>query len=134
MILIDTSAIYANLSSSEKNHEIASQTWKDHIKNDTRIFTPNYVIVETISLVQNRLGMRSIFEFQMKMVPFINIEWITASQHQEIMNNFQTANRRKLSLVDCASFVTMRRLGIQKVFTFDRHFADQGFQVLPTLP
>ena len=50
------------------------------------------------------------------------------------MEALLVVNHRKLSLVDCASFETMRRLGIQKVFTFDRHFADQGFQVLPTLP
>ena len=131
MILIDTSAIYANLASSDKNHGIASRTWKENIKKNTRFIAPNYVILETISLVQNRLGMRSILEFHTKMVPLITIEWITASQHQEIINNFLTANRRQLSLVDCASFETMRRLGIHKAFTFDLHFAEQGFQVLP---
>ncbi len=41
------------------------------------------------------------------------------------------AARRQLSLVDCASFDAMRRLGITTVFTFDKHFAEQGFAQVP---
>jgi predicted nucleic acid-binding protein len=42
-----------------------------------------------------------------------------------------TADRRQLSLVDCSSFETMRRLGIKKVFSFDEHFREQDFEVIP---
>jgi len=33
--------------------------------------------------------------------------------------------------VDCISFEVMRGLGITTAFTFDRHFAEMGFEVLP---
>jgi predicted nucleic acid-binding protein len=33
--------------------------------------------------------------------------------------------------VDCTSFEMMRELGIHNAFTFDRHFAEQGFTCLP---
>lgn len=39
--------------------------------------------------------------------------------------------RKNLSLVGCASLDAMRRLGIKSVFTFDRHFKEQGSKVLP---
>jgi len=39
-----------------------------------------------------------------------------------------TAARRQLSLVDCISFEVMRRRGIKTAFTFDDHFAEQGFE------
>ena len=39
--------------------------------------------------------------------------------------------RRNLSLVDCASFEVMRRRGLRTAFTLDRHFAEQGFAVVP---
>jgi predicted nucleic acid-binding protein len=42
-----------------------------------------------------------------------------------------TANRRQLSLVDYTGFETMRHLGIEKVFTFDEHFREQGFELIP---
>lgn len=43
------------------------------------------------------------------------------------------AGRRRLSLVDCASFDGMRRLGLNTAFTLDPHFGDQGFTCLPAL-
>jgi len=32
--------------------------------------------------------------------------------------------------VDCVSFVTMRHYKIEKVFVFDRHFEEQGFEIV----
>lgn len=40
-----------------------------------------------------------------------------------------TYRDQDFSYVDATSFVTMRRLGIQDAFTFDRHFAILGFSL-----
>ena len=37
--------------------------------------------------------------------------------------------RRKLSFIDCVSFVAMRHYKVEKVFGFDKHFVEQGFEV-----
>lgn len=37
------------------------------------------------------------------------------------------ANRRKLSLVDCASFECMRRFARRRAFAFDDHFMKERF-------
>jgi uncharacterized protein len=47
------------------------------------------------------------------------------------MSALLAANRRTLSLVDCSSFDIMRKFGIDTVFTFDPHFREQGFSVVP---
>jgi predicted nucleic acid-binding protein len=36
-----------------------------------------------------------------------------------------------LSLVDCASFEVMRLHGIRKAFAFDKHFREQGYELIP---
>jgi predicted nucleic acid-binding protein len=41
------------------------------------------------------------------------------------------AGRKKLSLVDCVSFETMRLLGVTIAFTLDKHFKEQGFICRP---
>lgn len=35
------------------------------------------------------------------------------------------------SIVDCISFVVMKRFGISRCFTFDQHFTAMGFDVEP---
>lgn len=39
---------------------------------------------------------------------------------------------KRYSLTDCLSFVVMRRLKLNTALTLDRHFAQEGFEVLPT--
>jgi len=131
MILIDTSAVLAMLSLQDGSHLIAKQAWHDLIQKSVLLYTNNYLLVEAYALVQNRLGMSAIRDLQEKIIPWLHKEWINTRQHQEIVDSFITANRRQLSLVDCASFATMRRLGLRTAFTFDPHFAEQGFEVVP---
>ena len=69
--------------------------------------------------------------FQEDILPLINIEWVDAATHKSGVSALLAASRRKLSLVDCVSFETMRNSGIKTVFAFDRHFAEQGFSCIP---
>ncbi|MBS1249023.1 MAG: 23S rRNA-specific endonuclease VapC20 [Chloroflexi bacterium] len=73
--------------------------------------------------------MEAVEDFQ-NLIPLLEVDWITADQHRATINTLIAYNRRRLSLVDCSSFVTMRHLGINKAFTFDKHFAEQGFEVV----
>jgi predicted nucleic acid-binding protein len=36
---------------------------------------------------------------------------------------------KRISLVDCMSFIVMRRGGIERVLAFDPDFQDQGFTI-----
>jgi predicted nucleic acid-binding protein len=55
------------------------------------------------------------------------------TSYQQAIDVLLAANRRQLSLVDCSSFLLMRELGLRHVFTFDRHFAEQGFLCYPEI-
>ena len=87
--------------------------------------------METCALVQNRLGMKAIKVFQEDIVPVLLIEWTDKDVHQAAIRIMRAAVRKKLSLVDCASFETMRLLGVTTAFTLDKHFKEQGFICLP---
>lgn len=41
------------------------------------------------------------------------------------------SGRSRPSVIDRASFALMRRFAIPTAFGFDRHFADQGFELVP---
>jgi len=131
VIFIDTSALIALTDNQDKFHNEAKRQWRAVLENQDALICNNYVVLETISLVQRRFGMEHIHALQMEFLTLLEIHWIDESQHQAALVYFLQANCRHLSLVDCSSFSTMRELGIQTVFTFDEHFREQGFKVIP---
>jgi predicted nucleic acid-binding protein len=130
-IFIDTSGLIAVLDKDDASHAEAAKTWIDILTSSETIVTTNYVLVETCALVQNRLGMKAIKVFQEDIFPVLQIEWIDNAVHHAAMGIMLSALRKKLSLVDCVSFETMRLLGIATAFTLDRHFKEQGFICVP---
>jgi uncharacterized protein len=130
-IFVDTSALYALISTQDQDMKLAVKTWEVALKREDVLFINNYVLVECFALIQSRLGLEFVRALQTNIVPFLQVDWIAEQQHVSSVNNVLTANRRQLSLVDCSSFDTMHRLGIETVFTFDQHFHEQGFKVIP---
>ena len=130
-IFVDSSALYALISTRDQNLELAVTTWESVLQQGNTVFTNNYVLVECFTLIQSRLGIEFARALQTNIVPFLQVDWIAEQQHASIVQDVLTANRRQLSLVDCSSFESMRRLGIDHVFTFDEHFREQGFEVIP---
>lgn len=131
MIFVDTSAILSVLVTNDANHERAMQCWHDLLEENQTVVTNNYVLVESTAIIQKRLGLSKVRDLQENILPFLKTEWIDETQHNAALQNVLSANRRQLSLVDCSCFETMRRLKIEKVFTFDSHFHEQGFEIIP---
>ncbi len=130
MVLVDTSAFLSVLDKDERNHEDAKRIWEELIRQDIPLLCTNYILLETLALLQNRFGIGLVRIFQDNVVPLLHIEWVDESLHRAGLAAVLTANRRQLSLVDCISFETARQFGVNTVFAFDQHFAEQGFSCL----
>jgi predicted nucleic acid-binding protein len=130
-VFVDTSAFLAVLDADDANHNRVRPIWEDLITREVRLVCTNYILLETFALVQNRLGMDAVRTFQNDILPIVSVEWIDETTHRAGVSALLTANRRRLSLVDCTSFETMRRLGINRAFALDQHFVAQGFECLP---
>lgn len=128
---VDTSAFYAVLDADDKNHARACPVWEELVGTGAVMVTTSYVLVETSALLQHRLGIEAVQAFQEDIYPLLNIEWLGAETHEAGMAAVLTARRKNLSLVDCVSFDVMRRRGLGCAFTFDAHFAEQGFECIP---
>lgn len=131
ILFVDTSALIAVLDADDEFHTPAKTYWAEANCVDTVWTASNYVVLETFAVIQRRLGMQAVTVFLNDVLPVINIEWLDVAIHDAGVTALTTAQRRDLSLVDCTSFALMRHLGIRQVFTFDRHFAEQGFTCLP---
>lgn len=130
-VFVDTSALYAVLDADDRMHDQAKRTWRELLDASARILTSNYVLVETIALLQHRLGIEAVRVFNGDVVPALETVWVETQAHQAACSALLTAGRRRLSLVDCVSFEVMRKAGIELAFAFDPHFAEQGFETLP---
>ena len=131
VIFVDTSAIYALLDANDRYHLLARSVWIEWIEQPVSFICSNYVLLESLALIQRRLGMEAAQRFVAEMVPVFRLRWIKPAIHMAALSAWLAARRRNVSLVDYTSFELMRQAGIHTVFTFDRHFAEQGFEVLP---
>jgi predicted nucleic acid-binding protein len=73
------------------------------------------------------IGLPAVRALLRDIVPVLDIIFVDAAVHTAAAASLLAANRRRLSLVDCASFEVMRRADIRQAFAFDPHFAGQGF-------
>lgn len=128
---MDTSAFYAVFDADDEEHPRARDAWGGLISSGDTLFTSNYVLVETLALLQSRLGMEAVRAFDDAVAPLLRVLWVDEGVHREAVAAVLTAGRRRLSLVDCSSFVLMRRRRLDSAFAFDDHFSEQGFATVP---
>lgn len=126
----DTSALYALMDRDDNNHAAARGQWEHLVVSGTPIVSSNYVIVETCALVQHRLGFEAVRALQEDLLPLLEVHFLQERHHLAATAALLAAGRRKLSLVDCSSFVLMRELGLRVAFAFDGHFQEQGFSAV----
>jgi len=130
-MFIDTSAFYALVDRDDENYQKGKTVWTEILEAGHTLVTSNYVLVETFALLQSRLGLDAVRGFQEDLVPILHVEFVTSDPHRLGVAALLSASRRGLSLVDCVSFEVMRNSGIKTAFTFDSHFKEQGFSVVP---
>lgn len=131
MIFVDSSALLAIFSVNDQNHQRAELCLREVREKKQTLVTNNYVILESIALLQKRFGLEKVRDFQNMLLPLIQIDWIDKDQHDAAIRAVFQGNLRDLSLVDCTAFQTMRRMGIETAFTFDSHFREEGFTTIP---
>lgn len=131
-IFVDTSALYAVLDDDDPTHLRALDTWQSLVRS-TNLVTHSFVVVECVELVRRRLGPAAVMDLTDGMLPIIEVIWIDEALHAIALEAARAAGWRE-SLVDHASFVVMRRAGIELAFTYDSDFERAGFGFVPPPP
>lgn len=126
-LFMDTSAFLSLLDDQDFCNSEAWAIWDRLPEMEAELVCTNYVVVETTALIQNRLGLAAVRDFQALFAPLLQLVWVDPALHGMGMEMMLAADRRRLSLVDCVSFAAMRQRGVSHYFAFDEHFAEQGF-------
>jgi predicted nucleic acid-binding protein len=129
---VDTSALLAMLDRDDRDHERTAASWDELIAGGEELWISSYVLVESIALVQSRLGIPAVRLLETDIAPALRVDWVGEEIHRAAMSALLAVAKRALSLVDCVSFEVMRRRGIRRALTLDGDFERQGFDALPS--
>jgi predicted nucleic acid-binding protein len=131
-VFCDTSFFYAVIDSNDADHEKAlslSEWIKD---GNLSAITTWEVVVETVTLLRNRLGYRDSKIFIDTVLPGLNIVYIGGPERRKALETFLKLGRdKKLSLCDVISYVVVKEhlKGIP-CLAFDEDFRKLGLRVL----
>ena len=132
-VFVYTSAFYTVLDADDLLHPAGKIAWVRLLEERGGLHTSSYVIVETLALLQRHIGVEGPRTFVADILPVVQVVWVDEGMHRSAQHALLVASRRDLSLVDCVSFEAMRLLGLTTAFSFDQHFSEQGFRLLPAV-
>jgi predicted nucleic acid-binding protein len=128
---LDTSAAYALMVRTEERHQEAVRTLRDLLESGRPLQTTDYIVVETIALLQHRIGLVAVRDLVEHVLPVVSVAWVDEGLHRRGLERLIREDRRGLSFVDCVSLEFMRSQEIQDAFALDAHFGEFGFRLLP---
>jgi predicted nucleic acid-binding protein len=128
VIFLDTSAIYAWADTADPNHHASVRRLQAILDRGETLLTHNYVLVESIALLQTRLGLAAAIKLATDATAFV-IEWVDDDLHASGLRELRRSKKRRVSLVDHISFLVMRRHDVTTALAFDPDFTSTGFRL-----
>lgn len=130
-LFVDTSAWLALNDKNDQYHNRAVAKISDIKKFRIELFTSEYVIDESITLIRYRISHQAAVTFGDSLLKssIVSIIDVTQEDRLKAWEVFKRYGDKELSFTDCTSFVLMRNLKIHKAFTFDEHFKQIGLEI-----
>ena len=128
---MDTSALYAWLVEADDNHQAALGAAPSLRSRGASLVTSSFVVLETVALLQARIGIAAVRIFYREVLPLLDVVWIGEDLFHRSMAALLASSRRGISLTDWSSITIMREREIEQAFAFDEDFARQGFELVP---
>jgi len=128
-VFADTSGLFALLVSNDLMHVRAKLNFRYFAGHRAQLLTSSFVVVETLALLQRRVGLGAVRDFQLKIIPLLEVLWIDKDWYARGIQRLFALSNRDISLVDCLSFEIMESREITYAFSFDKHFEEQGFRL-----
>lgn len=129
-VYLDTSGLFAATVSNDVNHGLARPILAALIDVGAALHTSAYALLETLALLQSRVGLEAAIQVQHALLPLMTVHWVDEGLHDRAFHRLELRRRRQLSLVDCAGFVVMEENAITTALAFDDDFQREGFTVL----
>jgi uncharacterized protein len=129
-IFLDTVGLLALWDVDDQWHNAADAAYRRIVSERQSVVTTTFVLIECGNAAARRKHredvcvLRRTLELRNELIVPTEEDWMNA------WNDFEQSVIGKAGIVDCTSFAVMRRLGITKAFTNDRHFREAGLETL----
>ena len=134
MIFVDTSAWYSLFSEKDARHGEALAFFQEVGRGEWGApLTTDYVLDEAFTLLRVRGGMAQVRKLAdlLRRSPTVRRVRVSEPVFEAGLNLMLSHGDKRWSFTDCTSFVLMHETGVTGAFTFDRSFAEAGFQIHP---
>jgi uncharacterized protein len=117
-------------------HQQVSRIYTEAAAKAGNVFSTNFVLDETISLLFRRRPFREASRFVTGLLlsPFITIEQITQARFQKAFDlRLRLRDKPNVSFTDLTTMIVARELKVMDILTGDKHFRQVGlgFQNIP---
>ncbi len=108
------------------------RVFEDLLGKQAKLFTTNYVIIETINALSKVEFRKAVVEFidKLEKSPSVEIIKITDETYNNAWRLYQQRMDKDWGITDCTSFEAMKMLDIKRAFTNDKHFEQAGFSLV----
>lgn len=132
-LFLDTSFFIALEGVDDQYHEKAFAYWQSLSRSSPELVTTSYVFDEVVTFFNRRGRHARALEIGNLLLasPLVELIHVDKTIFDEAWHYFARHSDKSYSLTDCISFVVMKRLRIRTALTFDRHFAQAGFECRP---
>jgi len=132
-LFLDTSFFVALEGTDDQYHERAFAYWQSLSRSSPRLVTTSYVFDGVVTFFNRRGRHARAVEIGNRLLgsPLVSLIHVDEVIFDEAWCYFTRHSDKSYSLTDCASFVVMKRLRIRDALTFDKHFAQAGFEHKP---
>lgn len=133
VLFLDTGFLIALEAVDDQFHHSASRFWQNFLSKPSALVTTSFVLDEVATYFNSRGHHSKAIDIGRYLMtsPSVKLIHVDATLFQESWRWLERHQDKRYSLTDCVSFVVMKQLKIKTALTFDKHFAQAGFQMLP---
>lgn len=132
-LFLDTSYLIALEAADDQYHATASAHWQGLTRALPQLITTTYIFDEIVTFFNARNRHAKAMDLGNLLIesPSVELVHVDDSIFRDAWRYFGRCSDKSYSFTDCVSFVLMKQLRIRTALTFDRHFAQAGFDQEP---
>lgn len=129
-VFLDTVGLIAVWDESDQWHQAAKECFSSLLASRTDVITTTFVLLECGNAAARRPYRSAVSRLHTRMEQGNRLIVPTIEDGREAWLAYESGDADAAGIVDHVSFAVMRRLGISKAFTNDRHFRAAGFETM----